>query len=52
MNRNGSLVADCPFHAGGNQTLYIFPAPPVARAFYICFGSGERGMFTKEADGS
>ena len=49
---NGSLVADCPFHSTGKQTLHLYPAPPVIRPLFLCFGCGERGPFTANENGS
>jgi hypothetical protein len=49
---NGSLVADCPFHSTDKQTLHLYPAPPVTRPLFFCFGCGERGTFTTNNDGS
>jgi hypothetical protein len=49
---NGSLIADCPFHKTGKHTLYLYPAPPVTRPFFFCFGCGERGPFATNEDGS
>ena len=59
---NGSLVADCPFHdtgplrqrasAASRRALYLYPAPPVTRPFFFCFGCGERGPFATNKNGS